>query len=114
MECENCEGQNGRALFAMVALFAAALGIGAFAKHRRHRHQHEGPGGPDGHEFCADHLHHECGREGERRGGGRGRGHRPGRSRIDPIKMLEKRFASGEIDEDEFRRRRSVLQENAQ
>jgi uncharacterized membrane protein len=28
--------------------------------------------------------------------------------------MLEKRFASGEIDEDEFRRRRSVLQENAQ
>lgn len=113
MECENPEGQNCRALFALVAMFAAALGLGAWAKHRRHRHQHEGPGCRDGHEFCSHHRHHECGREGEGRRG-RGRGGGPGRSRIDPIKMLEVRFASGEIDEDEFRRRRSVLEEDAQ
>jgi hypothetical protein len=114
MDRENCEGKNGRAplmMVPMVALFAAVLAIGSCAKHRRHLHQHEGPEGHGGHERHAHPRHHECGCADERHCR---RDHGPVKVLIEPLQILEKRFASGEIDEDEFRRRRSVLQENAQ
>lgn len=111
MDCENCEAKNGRAPFIMVpmvALFAAVLGIGSCAKHRRHSHQHEGP---EGHERHVHPRHHECCCSNERHVHP---DHGPVKVRIEPLQILEKRFAGGEIDEDEFRRRRNVLQENAQ
>jgi uncharacterized membrane protein len=33
----------------------------------------------------------------------------PGRQKFDPTRILDKRFASGEIDEDEYQRRRGIL-----
>ena len=111
MESENCEGHDDRALFMLaskIALFAAVFGIGACARHRRRHHLQDASRSRDGHGDGAHARHCECaGRED--RHGDRGRG--PAKSKIDPLRILEKRFASGEIDEDEFRRRWSVLQE---
>jgi len=106
MKCENCNEQRGPGpllLIPIVALFGAILSIGGCLKrhHRKSergdwhdRHWH-GPGGMRG--------------RGPEFGGMHGPGFGPGRQRIDPLSILERRYAKGEIDEDEFQRRRSVL-----
>ena len=114
MEWKNREGHNDRALFMMVSkvvLIAAVMGVGACARHCRHRHLQDGSSSHDGHDGREHPRHCGCGDREDRHGG---RGHGPAKSKIDPLRILERRFASGEIDEDEFRRRGSVLQENAQ
>ena len=112
MECENCEGPEARALLRvapMVALVVAALGAGvsACARRRHHRRHHEGPSGSRGY----GHAHHDGAVGDDARRGDRG-----GTMATvdgDAFEILAQRFANGEMDEDEFRRRRSVLSEFA-
>jgi len=110
MECENCEGPDVRALLRAVPVVAvvAAVGLGACAKRRHHLHAHEGTHSGDEreHEHGAHWPHHEHEHE-ELRHARRVYG--PIRRGMDPLRILERRYASGEIDEDEFRRRRHVL-----
>ena len=110
MECENCEGPEARALLRavpMVALFVAALGagVGACARRRHHRRHHEGPSGSGG--CCHGRHHGVVGNDAEQ--GDQGRTIVTGDG--DAFEVLAQRFANGELDEDEFRRRRSVLSE---
>lgn len=129
MNCENCKACPGSGVVAFVPLFAllAFLGLGACAKHHR---QHAGGGhegcrcachrGHDGHHGreCAhghegEHAHVEPAEHAHRHGPEFAFGRGPGRPRLDPKRILDKRFASGEIDEDEYQRRLQVLRENA-
>ena len=119
MDNENCDAHHDRALAMLVpkmVLLAAVMGMGACARRRHRRHLLEGSPGHDGHEMRGDGGHGDhrgCGGCGHRHGGRHGGFHEgPASSKNTPQRILEKRFASGEIDEDEFRRRRSVLQEN--
>ena len=125
MENEKCEGHNDHLMYMLVPkalLLATVMGIGACVRHRRHRHLHDGPAKHDGHCGCqhprqrgsGDPEHHHDGpdhapHQMEHR---EGPGHLPPRPQQGPVEILELRFASGEIDEDEFRRRLSVLHEN--
>ncbi len=129
MENENCEGHDAHPFFMIVpkvALLATVMGIGACARHRRHR-QLELEGGcaeHDGHCGCQPSRHRGPGQRGHRFDGPghgpqerdvhfAGPEHAPAKPKAGPLEILETRFANGEIDEDEFRRRRGVLQENA-
>jgi hypothetical protein len=94
----------------MAALLLAVIAFGIGAKHR-HSREHEGGDGHDGHESGTDSHGHRCRCKGKCCGE---RVHLGGNLRNDPLKILELRYASGKIDEEEFRRRRSVLQENLQ
>lgn len=115
MHRENCKAPGIAGLFLlapMVALIGAVMGRCAGAKH------HLGAPGDGPEVGCRHHGHHGC-------GGGRGRGfrgghghdhdhgHAPGARRrgFDPMRILDKRFANGEIDEDEYQRRRNVLKD---
>ena len=114
MECENCEGPEVRALLRAVPVVAifAAVGMGACAKRRHHLHsQEEAHSGRDhDHGHGAHWRHHEDEHEHEHEDLRHGRrGYGPLRRGMDPVRILERRFASGEIDEDEFRRRRHAL-----
>jgi hypothetical protein len=103
MACDNSEGSRGGVLVALVpvaALFAAVMGIGAGARHRRHSRHHDDP---TGHRGCAHSRHHAC---------GEGEGRCDDRDASTPLVMLQRRYASGEIDDDEFRRRWGVLHEH--
>lgn len=110
MECENCEGPDVRALLRAVPVVAifAAVGLGACAKRRHRKHSHEDTLSGDGHDHGhgAHWRHHEEEREDLHHGRGFYGSLKRG---MDPVHILERRFASGEIDEDEFRRRRRVL-----
>jgi hypothetical protein len=116
MDSESCVGRDRHSLLRkvpVVALVATLVGIGASAAQRRHLHEHEHEG-VDPHEGrCGGGHghHHECqGVEGRH-----GRGdHGPAKGRMSPLQILEKRFASGDIDEDEYRQRRSVLLETVE
>ena len=117
MEHENCESHPGPGLslvVAKVALLAGVMGMGACARHLRHRHLEEGhDGGQRRHCRCGDLEDRHEGHGGhERARGDEGAGHRPATPGVGPLGILETRFANGDIDEDEFRRRRAVLREN--
>jgi hypothetical protein len=105
MEYGDFEGRKGLGLVGLVA-FLGAVSIGACCKHhvcRKHDQHCEGNC-----KRCHGHGHevgHGCGAD-----GGYGRGSE--RRLIDPTSILDKRFAAGEIDEDEYKRRRDVLKEN--
>ena len=114
MDVEHREGESCRGSLLLVpvaALFVAMMGAGARAcARRRHRSRHhEGPCGPG---KCHHPRHHE-GHEGHEGHDemAHGREHGPATLETDPFDILARRFANGEMDEDEFRRRRSVLTE---
>ncbi|MBW4030751.1 MAG: SHOCT domain-containing protein [Acidobacteria bacterium] len=97
MEVERCEVANrqGTVLTVPAVAFLVAVlgaGVGALARRRRRR-RHHGVAGSD--EGRSDH------------------GRPTGTIDADAFEILARRFASGELDEDEFRRRRSVLSELA-
>jgi hypothetical protein len=105
-------------LLPLLALFGAVVGIG-FWKKRRHRHEkHRGHDGRECGHFTHGHACH-CGDSGHGHSGrsdhheSRGREQGPRRRGFDPMRILDKRFAAGEIDEDEYLHRRKVLKENA-
>lgn len=114
MDSENCTARRAGGLVVLlplIALFGAIAGIGC-CKRRRHcgeEHEERGDGecGHRGHGHCR-HCGHGC-----HCGHGEGRAHGPGRQGFDPMRILDKRFAAGEIDEDEYLRRRTVLKENS-
>ncbi len=118
MESQSHEGRSDRPMNVMVAkaaLLATVMGIGACVRHRRHDSRHAEA---HGHEGSQDHggcRGPHCGGRGHREAPdhGEGLGHGPARRRRGPVQILEKRFASGEIDEEEYRRRRDVLREEA-
>ena len=110
MECENCEDSDVRALWRAVPVVAilAAAGLGACAQRRHRKNSYEDTHAGDDQNHDARWRHHEHEHQHE----DRHRGHRfygPLKRGTDPLHILERRFASGEIDEDEFRRRRRVL-----
>lgn len=105
MECKDYECQRGLGLLILVTV-GAIVGVAACLKHRRHRSRGDGccevKGGCDcGHRHQDGHRH------------GHGNGHGAGRGGFDPMRILDNRFASGEIDEDEYLRRRDVLKRDA-
>jgi hypothetical protein len=112
MGCKKSEEQGNAGLSIVVpviAFFGALVGLSAWAKRRRHSGRHHRNCGCK----CGEHEHrngHGCGCD---NGGGPRRGHGPGRHRIDPMRILDKRFASGEIDEEDYQRRRQVIKENS-
>lgn len=111
MHHENCEDMDSGALLRkvpLVALFATVVGAGACARRRQHRRDHEGAGRWGGlrHGRAHHFEHHED--DGLHWGEFAGAAKR----RMDPLRILERRFAIGEIDEDEFRRRRRVLMDD--
>ena len=83
-------GSGPLVLVPLMALFGAVVAIGTRVKHRK------------GHTCQCGHGHH----------GGHGPhdDHGPGPDHEDdPMRILDRRFASGEIDEDDYLRRREVL-----
>ena len=108
MDIENTEGECCRGSLLLVpvaALFVAMIGAGASARAcRRHRsRRHEGPGGPG---TCRHPRHHEVRDDVDAHDA-----HENATLEMDPFDILARRFANGELDDDEFRRRRSVLAE---
>ncbi len=110
MDSENCTARRGSGLVVLlplIALFGAIAGIGRCKRHCHCGEEHE------------DHDDRECGHRSHGHGCHCGHGHRegrehgPGRRGFDPMRILDKRFAAGEIDEDEYLRRRTVLKENS-
>jgi len=84
----------------IMALVATVVALGAGVRHRRRSHGHEHGGNHDDNGCgCKENC---CKRRANRRHG----------VRTNPLRILELRFACGRIDEDEFRRRRRVLQEH--
>jgi putative membrane protein len=73
-------------LLLLILFFGALVWILVTSTHRR---------GPGGHGPYWDHQH--------------GPDHPHGSGHDDPIGILDKRFAKGEIDEDEYQRRRKLL-----
>ncbi len=132
MDNAKCEGHHDHQMCMLVPkaiVLATLMGIGACVRYRRHRRLREGTGVDGGHCGCrhprrrgsehSDHSEHaEHHHEGSHHAPHdpsihpEGPGHAPPRSQPGPIEILEVRFASGEIDEDEFRCRLSVLHEN--
>ena len=110
MDFENCTARRGSGLVVLlplIALFGAIAGIGRCKRHCHCGEEHEGhDDGECGHRGHGHGCH--CGH-----GHGEGREHGPGRRGFDPMSILDKRFAAGEIDEDEYLRRRMVLKENS-
>lgn len=110
MKDQDVKSLGLRTVVRMAALLSGVIAFGIGAKHR-HSREHEGRDGHEGHESGSD-SHDDgcrckdkcCGERVQLRGN----------LRNDPLKILELRYASGKIDEEEFRRRRSVLQENLQ
>lgn len=106
MDSENCMRRRCSGLVVLlplIALFGAIAGIGCCKRHRHCGEEHEGhDDGKCGHRGHGHGCH--CGH-------GEGREHGPGRQGFDPMRILDKRFAAGEIDEDEYLRRRTVLKE---
>jgi hypothetical protein len=106
MDSENCMRRRYSGLVVLlplIALFGAIAGIGCCKRHRHCGEEHE------------EHDDGKCGHRGHGHGchcgHGEGREHGLGRQGFDPMRILDKRFASGEIDEDEYLRRRTVLKE---
>lgn len=99
-------------LLPLLALFGALFGIVSCKKHR-HCHEERRERG----DLEYGHCSHEHGCHGGHRGHfdhdhwGREQGLK--RRGFDPIRILDKRFAAGEIDEEEYLRRRTVLKENS-
>ena len=97
---EEGKSTGSGALARFIALTVTAIALGMGLCHRRRSHGDEKSGERGGHgcgcrgKCCGDSAH--------------------GRIdvRSDPLRILELRFASGKIEEDEFRRRRGVLQEH--
>jgi hypothetical protein len=110
MDSENCRARRGSGLavlLPLIALFGVIAGIGCCKRHchcgEEHEEHDEGKCGHRGHGHCRHCSHdHEAVRN-----------HGPGRQGFDPMRLLDKRFAAGEIDEDEYLRRRTVLNENS-
>ena len=110
MDSENCMRRTCSGLVVLlplIALFGAIAGIGRCKRHRHFGEEHEERGGGE----CGHRGHGHCGHCGHGHGEGREQG--PGRQGFDPMRILDKRFAAGEIDEDEYLRRRTVLKENS-
>lgn len=112
MHEHECRGVDARRLCAFLpaAALLALVGLKVGKKH------HEGCA-KDGCARCAGYAHHHAEHghgEGDDHAGAQG-GHGPGpmRRRMDPLRILDKRFAAGEIDEDDYLRRRQVLKENS-
>ena len=83
-------GSGPLVLVPLMALFGAIVAFGARLKHREGRTCQCGHGPHGGHGPHDDH--------------GPGPDHED-----DPMRILDRRFASGEIDEDDYLRRREVL-----
>jgi hypothetical protein len=106
MECGDFEGRKSLGLLGLVAFLGGVVSIGACCKHHvccRHDQHCEGNC-----KRCHGHGHEDRHGRGASEGYGRG----SERCQIDPMSILDKRFAAGEIDEDEYKRRRDVLKEN--
>ena len=91
-------GSVASARFMMLVVTAIALGVTVRHRHRAHADEKSG-----------ERRGHGCGCHGECCGA-RVDGRIDFRS--DPLGLLELRFASGKIGEDEFQRRREALQEH--
>ena len=107
MDSENCSARCGSGLVALVPLIVLGGAIAGIGCRKRHSH------GGEGHDGC------KCG---HREGGhcrqcghehGSVHEHVHGRHGVDPMRILDQRFAAGEIDEDDYLRRRTVLKENS-
>ena len=107
MGSENCAGRRGSGLVVLlplIVLFSAIAGIGCCKRHCHFGEEHDdGKCGHRGHGHCRR-CSHDHGSVHE---------HGLGRQGFDPIRILDKRFAAGEIDEDEYLRRRMILKENS-
>jgi hypothetical protein len=99
MNGEDCKCQKGFGVLIVAALFVVA-GVGA--RKKRCHCAGQGEKRCDGNCQCRGRRRHEDGRN-------HGHSHGQGRRGFDPMRILDKRFASGEIDEEEYQRRRSVL-----
>jgi hypothetical protein len=113
MGCKKSEEQGYAALSIVVpaiAFFGALVGLSACVKHRRRSDRHHRNCGCQCGEQHEHRNGHGCGCD---NGGAPRHGHGPGRHRIDPMRILDKRFASGEIDEEDYQRRRQVIKENS-
>lgn len=111
MECQKGEGQNASPLMMVVpkvVLVAAVVGAGACARRWRHRHLRDGVSGVEGHE-CGHCHRHGCSPRGSLEPGA---DRENPTSSTGPVRILEERYASGVIDEEEFRHRRGVLLEH--
>lgn len=87
--------------------------VGCARHHAEHDERHDhGAHDHDAHDHDAhDHegrAEHGFAREFRSHAHGPG----PARRRMDPLRILDKRYASGEIDEDDYLRRRQVLKDN--
>jgi hypothetical protein len=110
MDSENCRAHRGSGLVVLLpllALFGAIAGSGCCKRNRHCGEEYVEQGGGEcgyrghGHWRHYGHGHRE------------GCGHSPGCQGFDPMRILDKRFAAGEIDEDEYLRRSTVLKENS-
>jgi hypothetical protein len=121
---------EGLGLVAAVACCGMMLGACEHCRHARKQRRHqccdanEGPGHKHGHGPCACNEHgpgHDegpghkhshgpcaCNEHGPGHDEGPGHPHGPGHE-DDPIRMLDVRFAKGEIDEADYLRRREIL-----
>ena len=98
-----CRGVDARGLcvFLPVAALLALVGLKVGKKH------HEGCA-KDGCARCVGYARHHA-----EHGHGEGHGPGPMRRRMDPLRILDKRYAAGEVDEDDYLRRRQVLKDNS-
>ena len=131
MDEHECRGVDARGLcvFLPVAALLALVGLKVGKKHHegcakdgcarcagyaRHHAEH---GHGEGHDHAGAHgehgAHHEHAGGFEFRDFGNGHGPGPMRRRMDPLRILDKRYAAGEVDEDDYLRRRQVLKDNS-
>ncbi len=129
MHEHECRGGDARGLCALlpVAALLALVGLKMGKKHhegcgegkcahcahcagcaRHHaQHGHGDHGHAGNHDETSEHHEHGPGREFRDFGPG------PMRRRMDPLRILDKRYAAGEIDEEDYLRRRQVLKDNS-
>jgi len=80
----------------MIIFFGAVVWLLLSSTHRRDWHGHSSP------------SHHSHGPHGDQHGNQHG--DHPGGQDFEARRILDRRFASGEIDEDEYSRRRKLLE----
>jgi hypothetical protein len=98
----SCLNDDQRQCFGLLGLLMVLLAVMCkVAAKKHHRHAH-------GEAKCCVHdsHHHECHEHGPHHEPPHPHG--PG-DEDEPLRILERRFASGAIDEDEYRQRRQVL-----
>lgn len=120
MGCGENKGRGDSGLLVLIPLMAFFGAVVAFVgcfKHHKHHKGHEGHceghcEGHRGHGPHKGHGPHECHGPHESHGPDDDHGHGPGHE-DDPMRILDSRFARGEIEENDYLRRREVLKPNS-